>query len=66
LPVHALLGGMVRNYCECYNTSGMIPAIKPGMSIRARAHATIEAATAPFAWAPPTCAPAARITLASV
>ena len=27
LPVHALLGGMVRNYCECYNTAGMIPGI---------------------------------------
>src|SRR5664279_5229121 len=22
LPVHALLGGMVRNHCECYNTGG--------------------------------------------
>jgi L-alanine-DL-glutamate epimerase-like enolase superfamily enzyme len=43
LPVHALLGGMVRNYCECYNTAGIIPAIKPGMSVRERAHATIEA-----------------------
>ena len=43
LPVHALLGGMVRNYCECYNTAGIIPAIKPGMSIRERARATIEA-----------------------
>src|ERR1700683_2414193 len=43
LPVHALLGGMVRNYCECYNTAGGIPGIKPGMGIRERAHATIEA-----------------------
>jgi galactonate dehydratase len=43
LPVHALLGGMVRNYCECYNTAGIIPTIKPGMNIRERAHATIEA-----------------------
>ena len=43
LPVHALLGGTVRNYCECYNTAGVIPGIKPGMSIRERAHATIEA-----------------------
>ncbi|MGO9257538.1 MAG: mandelate racemase/muconate lactonizing enzyme family protein [Bryobacteraceae bacterium] len=43
LPVHALLGGTVRNYCECYNTAGAIPTIKPGMSIRERAHATIEA-----------------------
>src|SRR5579872_2053713 len=28
LPVHALLGGMVRNYCECYITSGVIPGVK--------------------------------------
>src|SRR5437016_925529 len=31
LPVHAVLGGMVRNYCECYNTAGTIPGIRPGM-----------------------------------
>jgi galactonate dehydratase len=43
MPVHALLGGMVRNYCECYNTAGLIPGIRPGMSIRERAQATIEA-----------------------
>ena len=23
LPVHQILGGAVRNYCECYNTAGM-------------------------------------------
>src|SRR5947199_2585972 len=34
LPVHAVLGGMVRNYCECYNTSGQIPGVKPGMAIK--------------------------------
>jgi len=43
VPVHALLGGMVRNYCECYNTAGRIPTIKPGMSVRERARATVEA-----------------------
>jgi L-alanine-DL-glutamate epimerase-like enolase superfamily enzyme len=43
LPVHAVLGGMVRNYCECYNTAGLIPGIKPGMSVRERAQATMEA-----------------------
>lgn len=43
MPVHALLGGMVRNYCECYNTAGIIPGIRPGMSIRERAQATVEA-----------------------
>jgi galactonate dehydratase len=43
VPVHELLGGMVRNYCECYNTAGIIPGIRPGMSIRERARATVEA-----------------------
>jgi galactonate dehydratase len=43
LPVHAVLGGMVRNFCECYNTSGIIPGVRPGMSIRERAQLTIEA-----------------------
>ena len=43
LPVHQLLGGMVRNHCECYNTAGSIPGITPGMGIRERAQATVEA-----------------------
>ena len=43
LPVHEVLGGMVRNYCECYNTGGIIPGIKPGMSVKERAAATIAA-----------------------
>src|ERR1700723_5554 len=43
LPVHALLGGMVRNYCECYNTAGIIPGVRSGMSIKERAQLTIEA-----------------------
>lgn len=43
LPVHALLGGMVRNYCECYNTAGTIPGIHPGMSIKERAQLTVGA-----------------------
>jgi galactonate dehydratase len=42
-PVHALLGGMVRNYCECYNTAGIIPGIAQGMSVKDRAQATIQA-----------------------
>src|SRR4029077_7767950 len=42
LPLHQLLGGMVRNYCECYNTAGIIPSITEGMSTKERAHATIE------------------------
>jgi galactonate dehydratase len=43
MPVHELLGGTVRNYCECYNTAGIIPGITPGMSIQERARATIDA-----------------------
>jgi galactonate dehydratase len=42
-PIHELLGGMVRNYCECYNTAGLIPGITPGMPIKERARATVEA-----------------------
>src|SRR6476620_10919820 len=34
LPVHGLLGGMVRNYCECYNTSSAIPGVQAGMGIK--------------------------------
>lgn len=43
LPVHELLGGMVRNYCECYNTAGMIPGITTDTPMKERARATIEA-----------------------
>ncbi len=43
MPVHQVLGGMVRNYCECYNTAGIIPGTHPGMGIRERAKLTIEA-----------------------
>jgi galactonate dehydratase len=43
LPVHGLLGGMVRNYCECYNTSGAIPGVQAGMGIKERAQLTIGA-----------------------
>ena len=43
LPVHAILGGMVRNYSECYNTAGSIPGIRPGMGIKERAQLTVAA-----------------------
>jgi L-alanine-DL-glutamate epimerase-like enolase superfamily enzyme len=43
LPIHELLGGMVRKHCECYNTAGIIPGITPGMPIKERARATVEA-----------------------
>jgi galactonate dehydratase len=43
LPVHEVLGGAVRNYCECYNTAGIIPEITPKSTLEERARATIEA-----------------------
>src|SRR6266436_1301018 len=43
LPVHAILGGMARNYCECYNTAGIIPGITNRMTFKERAQATVEA-----------------------
>jgi L-alanine-DL-glutamate epimerase-like enolase superfamily enzyme len=43
LPVHEVLGGIVRNYCECYNTGGTIPGFHEGMSVKERAQLTIGA-----------------------
>lgn len=43
LPVHELLGGTVRNYCELYNTAGIIPGIERGMGMRERARLTMAA-----------------------
>ncbi|HEY3458067.1 MAG TPA: mandelate racemase/muconate lactonizing enzyme family protein [Bryobacteraceae bacterium] len=43
LPVHEVLGGAVRNYCECYNTAGIIPGMRRGMSIKERAQLTMAA-----------------------
>ena len=43
MPVHQVLGGMVRNYCECYNTGGIIPGVHAGMSIKERAQLTVAA-----------------------
>ena len=42
-PFTQILGGMVRDHCECYNTAGVIPGVQPGMSIKERAQATIAA-----------------------
>jgi galactonate dehydratase len=44
LPVHQVLGGSVRNYCECYGTSGVAagPAAQK-MQLRDRAKAAIDA-----------------------
>lgn len=43
VPVHELLGGSVRNYCECYNTAGIIPGITRNMPIGERARLTLAA-----------------------
>jgi len=39
-PVHEILGGAVRNYCECYPTGGVGGG---GMSMKDRAKATMDA-----------------------
>jgi L-alanine-DL-glutamate epimerase-like enolase superfamily enzyme len=45
VPVHELLGGTTREYCECYLTGGAPPGTSPTakLSLRERARATIEA-----------------------
>ena len=46
LPVHELLGGAARDYCECYATGGATPAGTPPareLSLKERARATMEA-----------------------
>jgi L-alanine-DL-glutamate epimerase-like enolase superfamily enzyme len=43
VPVHQLLGGAVRKFCECYNTAGSIPGFHAGMSVKERAQLTIAA-----------------------
>ena len=45
VPVHELLGGVARDYCECYLTGGAPPGTSPTakLSLRERARATMEA-----------------------
>ena len=43
VPVHEILGGTTRNYCECYNTGGVVPGITGNMSLKDRAAATVAA-----------------------
>ena len=43
LPVHEILGGAVRNFCECYNTAGIIPGVTRNTPIGERARLTLAA-----------------------
>jgi len=43
VPVHQLLGGTVRKYCDCYNTAGMIPGVTRESTMKDRARLTIAA-----------------------
>jgi galactonate dehydratase len=43
LPIHELLGGAARDYCECYATSGVNPPPGVTLSLKERAHAAMEA-----------------------
>src|SRR5688500_1357738 len=46
VPIHELLGGTARDYCECYATGGVRPANAPSgatLSLKERAQATMEA-----------------------
>lgn len=43
VPVHQLLGGKVRNFCDCYNTAGVIPGVQRDTPLQERARLTIEA-----------------------
>ena len=66
MPVHEVLGGMVRNYCECYNTAGNIPGVEAGMGIKDRARLTIEAGYRAFRMGRPTVPSIPPSTLTSV
>lgn len=55
LPVHQLLGGTARNYCECYATGGVTPPNTPPgtrVSLGDRAKATMDAGYRSFRMAP--------------
>jgi L-alanine-DL-glutamate epimerase-like enolase superfamily enzyme len=43
LPVHELLGGTARDYCECYATGGAPAPAGTKLSLKERARATMEA-----------------------
>jgi L-alanine-DL-glutamate epimerase-like enolase superfamily enzyme len=55
VPVHEVLGGTARDYCECYATGGVPPsgaASNARLSLKERARATIEAGYRAFRMAP--------------
>ncbi len=55
VPVHELLGGSARNYCECYVTGGVTPPATAGgakAGLKERARATMEAGYRAFRMAP--------------
>ena len=55
LPVHEMLGGSARDYCECYATGGARPpGAAPGatLSLKERARATMEAGYRAFRMGP--------------
>ena len=57
-PVHQLLGGAARDYCECYATGGATPPGTPAgtrLSLADRARATMEAGYRAFRMAPAVC-----------
>ena len=43
VPIHELLGGASRDYCECYATSGVNAPAGVTLSLKERAHAAMEA-----------------------
>jgi L-alanine-DL-glutamate epimerase-like enolase superfamily enzyme len=52
LPVHELLGGTARDYCECYATGGAPAPAGTKLTIGERARATMEAGYRAFRMAP--------------
>ncbi len=55
IPVHELLGGATRDYCECYATGGVTPPNTPAgakVTLQDRARATMEAGYRAFRMGP--------------
>jgi galactonate dehydratase len=52
LPVHELLGGSARDYCECYATGGAPAPAGTKLSLKERARATMEAGYRAFRMGP--------------